>query len=209
MKYRNVYVIRGSRPRYMAYGTSKRSLVKKRERQYKWRRKNPETWRAIEQRARRRQYLAVREALFAIYGHACSCCGEKNKGFLTLDHVMNDGHLERRGQKTGIPVYRRAIRENDPKRWQILCWNCNCGRAKNGGICPHISYDEPAPPPRLTWHENPRKEKCKRGHPFTKQNTYEWKSEQTGRVQRICRTCRYARNKAFQKKLRRQRKAKK
>jgi hypothetical protein len=21
----------------------------------------------------------------------------------------------------------------------VLCWNCNCGRAKNGGICPHHS----------------------------------------------------------------------
>lgn len=28
-------------------------------------------------------------------------------------------------------------RHKYPEGFQLLCWNCNCGRAINGGICPH------------------------------------------------------------------------
>ena len=27
--------------------------------------------------------------------------------------------------------------KTEPDTIQILCFNCNCGRARNGGICPH------------------------------------------------------------------------
>lgn len=25
----------------------------------------------------------------------------------------------------------------DLDRYQLLCFNCNCGRHRNGGVCPH------------------------------------------------------------------------
>ena len=30
------------------------------------------------------------------------------------------------------------ISRNFPDFLQILCFNCNCGRNRNGGICPHM-----------------------------------------------------------------------
>src|SRR5215467_11339214 len=39
--------------------------------------------------------VALREAVYVGYGGKCQCCGEKEPAFLTVDHVNNDGHLER------------------------------------------------------------------------------------------------------------------
>lgn len=86
--------------------------------------------------------------MFEIYGSACVCCGESQKRFLTLDHVNNDGaeHRKRITGRSVYPFYRggtvkvkleavKAERRRDDL--QILCFNCNCGRQHNGGICPH------------------------------------------------------------------------
>jgi hypothetical protein len=75
----------------------------------------------------------------AAYGGKCVCCGEDNWGFLTIDHPNNDGAEHRRqlGISGGIAFYMWLRRNNYPKDFQILCWNCNCGKRDNGGICPH------------------------------------------------------------------------
>jgi hypothetical protein len=66
-------------------------------------------------------------------GGKCECCGTKILSFLTLDHKNDDGHIDRRKP---LLLYRQIIR--DARRdVRILCFNCNCGRALNGGICPH------------------------------------------------------------------------
>lgn len=78
----------------------------------------------------------LRTQFLQMYGGACTCCGEENRPFLTLDHVRSDGAQDRR--KRGVyAIYRRAVKTYDPTTHQILCFNCNCGRAQNGGICPH------------------------------------------------------------------------
>ena len=65
----------------------------------------------------------------------CQCCGESDIRFLTVDHVQNDGYLD---NKMTITILRRAKEEGYPKdKYNCLCWNCNCARAKNNGICPH------------------------------------------------------------------------
>lgn len=66
----------------------------------------------------------------------CVCCGEPNIRFLTIDHCNNDGGIHRKtiGARR---IYQWLINHNFPPGYQILCWNCNCGRAMNGGICPH------------------------------------------------------------------------
>lgn len=79
------------------------------------------------------------------YGDQCACCGETNPLFLTIDHVNNDGWKDRPRNKNGNysdrlfsgHKYLKIIRENFPDYLQLLCWNCNCGRARNNGICPH------------------------------------------------------------------------
>jgi len=79
----------------------------------------------------------MKARLLAIYGSKCLCCGESNPQFLTLDHIQNDGTAERKSGLGTWGVLRKAIREKDKTRYQILCYNCNFGRAKNRGICPH------------------------------------------------------------------------
>lgn len=82
----------------------------------------------------------IKEETFSAYGGKCACCGESNFGFLTIDHPQNDGAKHRREAKckTGISFCRWLRRRGFPKKFQLLCWNCNCGKNGNGGICPHI-----------------------------------------------------------------------
>lgn len=97
--------------------------------------------------ARVRERVAwLREQVYSGYGGECQCpkCPEKDPRFLTVDHVNNDGHLERdrgvgkRRGSQGHDLYRRLIREGFPKTFQLLCFNCNLGKARNGGVCPHL-----------------------------------------------------------------------
>ncbi len=82
--------------------------------------------------------LLNRIEVYKAYGGAsCACCGEDRLPFLTLDHVENDGAKERKIHRTPETLYRHLARNNYPPGYQVLCWNCNCGRAMNGGVCPH------------------------------------------------------------------------
>ena len=77
-------------------------------------------------------------------GYECACCGETIKQFLTVDHINNDGAAHRRSMKnksdgSGKQLYSWIINNNFPPMFQILCSNCNFGKHKNGGICPHKS----------------------------------------------------------------------
>lgn len=81
------------------------------------------------------RYQKAKEAVFAVYGQVCSCCGEADKRFLTLDHI-NSGGSQHRKEGARIIVY-WLIKNDFPDGLQVLCWNCNSGRAMNGGICPH------------------------------------------------------------------------
>lgn len=87
-------------------------------------------------RARCKKSLIKRRIIDA-YGGRCFCCKEKNLGFLTIDHPNNDGNEHRRLVGTGETFYRWLVRNDFPEDFRVLCYNCNCGRAKNGGICPH------------------------------------------------------------------------
>ena len=79
-----------------------------------------------------RLYAEVRKA----YGNECACCKETHPMFLTLDHINNDG-AQHRNHNGATKMYAWAKRNSFPNTLQLLCWNCNCGRYRNGGICPH------------------------------------------------------------------------
>ena len=74
------------------------------------------------------------------YGGACNCCGETNPEFLTCDHAKNNGNEERRtGLVNSTRIYSMLKRQGWPNQedYLVMCWNCNCGRAYNAGVCPH------------------------------------------------------------------------
>ena len=82
----------------------------------------------------------MRDEAFAHYGgYVCSCCGETEKLFLTLDHIYNDGNTHRKGAKlkTGVATYYWLRRNEWPANFAVMCWNCNAGKHRNNGICPH------------------------------------------------------------------------
>jgi hypothetical protein len=81
----------------------------------------------------------LRDDVISAYGGKCACCGEQNLGFLTMDHPNNDGaeHRRKTGCGTGTKFYAWLRNNKYPSEFQVLCWNCNCGKRDNRGVCPH------------------------------------------------------------------------
>ena len=80
------------------------------------------------------------DCVLAHYGRMCACCGESEPVFLTIDHKDNDGSQHRK--ETGRNTYMVLVREHRktgiwPENFQILCYNCNISRWRNGGECAH------------------------------------------------------------------------
>lgn len=75
------------------------------------------------------------------YGGKCQCpgCKEHHIEFLTIDHIKGGGKKHRKHINTncGTQFYIWLIRHKFPKGFQVLCYNCNCGKNANGGVCPH------------------------------------------------------------------------
>ena len=95
----------------------------------KWREQNRDKWNAYS----KNWHDKVREECLVAYGNKCSCCGESESVFLTIDHINNDGQ-EHRKTFTG-PIHRILKEQGFPDDYQILCWNCQWG--KRMGNCPH------------------------------------------------------------------------
>lgn len=84
------------------------------------------------------RYYELKEKVYSAYGRVCTCCGEAQPEFLTLDHVNNDGNAHRKELGSqGERFLKWIIANNYPNTIQILCWNCQWGKLKNNGICPH------------------------------------------------------------------------
>lgn len=77
-----------------------------------------------------------RDEVFSLYGVECVACGEKESKFLTLDHINNDGWERRKSnyREGGIAFYLDIIRHGKRDDLEVLCFNCNFGKARNGGI---------------------------------------------------------------------------
>lgn len=87
---------------------------------------------ANSQRQRKRNREARLAALQA-YGNECVYCGENCEVFLTIDHKNNDGAEHRRSVGRGsTQVYVWLRKNNYPEGFQILCYNCNCAKARIG-----------------------------------------------------------------------------
>jgi len=66
----------------------------------------------------------------------CACCKEKEIKFLTIDHIKNDGAEHRLMIGSGKLYQWLYKKRKMPKRFQVLCWNCNLSKY-HYGKCPH------------------------------------------------------------------------
>lgn len=66
----------------------------------------------------------------------CVCCDESEITFLEIDHINGKGSEHRKLTGEGTTFYRWLIRMHYPQGFQILCCNCNKGKAILGK-CPH------------------------------------------------------------------------
>lgn len=79
-----------------------------------------------------------KDLVFEAYGgYVCRCCGETEKAFLCVDHINEDGAAHRKVVKRNM--YNWLKRAGFPAGFQILCVNCNWGKYRNKGQCPHQS----------------------------------------------------------------------
>jgi hypothetical protein len=90
-----------------------------------------------------RVHRKVRKQILEAYGGKCACCAVDKEYFLQVDHINNDGNIDRRannkqGKNWGgaTKLYLRLRREGFPKdRYQLLCANCNWAKHRLGH-CP-------------------------------------------------------------------------
>lgn len=78
--------------------------------------------------------IKMKEIVYNYYGNYCANCNEKDTEILSVDHINNDGAAERRKLKNSKNLYRKIIKENFPDTYQILCYNCNMKKHRNGGV---------------------------------------------------------------------------
>ncbi len=91
------------------------------------------------------QKINRKQRVIDYYGGKCLCCGELGLIFLTIDHIDENGAEHRRQIspkfKNRVPggdnFYRWLEDHEMPDGFQTLCYNCNIGKHRNGGTCPH------------------------------------------------------------------------
>ncbi|WP_428323676.1 hypothetical protein [Nitrosopumilus sp.] len=85
----------------------------------------------------------IKEKKILVFNHytngknQCQCCGENEFLFLSIDHIDNNGAEHRREIGKGYSIYFWLVENDFPEGFQVYCMNCNWGKARNGGICPH------------------------------------------------------------------------
>lgn len=97
---------------------------------------NPELYQKLLSYEKDRHAKQV-QAVLDHYGRECECCGETEEKFLTVDHIEGIGSYKKRVELGHNRMYSWLVRNNFPPGYRLLCSNCNHGRARNGGVCPH------------------------------------------------------------------------
>ena len=81
----------------------------------------------------RDDYYKKKKEVYNLLGNKCVNCGEDDPIYFQIDHVNNDGYIER-AQKNGrqdIYVIKKYL--ETPERYQLLCANCNWAKHMNDG----------------------------------------------------------------------------
>lgn len=96
-----------------------------------------------------RRNRRLRQEVVRAYGGVCECCREASWEFLTLDHICGGGKQHRASFGEGAHFYHALRKQGWPREnLRLLCYNCNLGRSRCGGVCPHQQLPIiPYPPP--------------------------------------------------------------
>ena len=75
-------------------------------------------------------YKKIRDLIFKHLGqNKCQMCGFRDKRAFTLDHIHDDGYIDKKNYKSegGVVIFKKYA--HDPelarKKLQVLCMNCN------------------------------------------------------------------------------------
>lgn len=121
------------------YQRDRETILQKRREEKRW--LIPEERRGHQDRENERRSV-MRSKVLDHYGRKCACCGEAEEMFLEIDHVNSDGAQHRKEIGTASShIIRWLIKHNFPPGFQLLCSNCNHGKMRCGGICPHTLRD--------------------------------------------------------------------
>jgi hypothetical protein len=113
-------------------------VMKKADGRGRWKRTSPKQTREQHAAQVRRYRRELRHKVINGLGGVCACCDEARFEFLSIDHINNDGKEHRARLNGLLAVLLEIQREGYPRdRYQVLCYNCNLGRAFNHGVCPH------------------------------------------------------------------------
>lgn len=119
-----------------------------------WRKKNPDRSRAYAKKYYRQNpgyslnwcrqnRKKIRAEMLLSYGGKCNQCGTDNPIVLDIDHVNNDGAVDRKNGLWGWRLYRWLRKNGYPKdRFQLLCRNCNWIKERTRKCLPHISVHQ-------------------------------------------------------------------
>ncbi len=60
------------------------------------------------------------------YGNKCVCCNESNINLLTIHHIHGrEDKNKEENKRTGIHFWKWLDKNNYPKGYQLICYNCN------------------------------------------------------------------------------------
>lgn len=123
----------------------RKNAKKIKEKSKKYYQENLEKCKEYARKQSKEFYKRCRKIVLDHYGRKCICCSETIEQFLEVDHRSNDGtkrYKESGRPKCGGAFYSWIIKNNFPADLQILCSNCNQGKRRNNGICPHTVKHE-------------------------------------------------------------------
>jgi hypothetical protein len=86
----------------------------------------------------RQKHRELRVEVLTFYSKGvptCSCCGELEFEFLSIDHVRGGGNAHRKVVRSQA-LLRWLKKSNFPEGFQVLCHNCNLAKGFYG-YCPH------------------------------------------------------------------------
>lgn len=81
-------------------------------------------------------------AIYSLGLPKCSCCGELNEEFLTIDHINGGGNKHRKslGLIGGRRFYQWLKKNGYPSGYRVLCFNCNMAFGLFN-YCPHQNIE--------------------------------------------------------------------